>query len=166
MSCVFSSTLHRDGGGGLGNASLLPQAAMGGRSVSLSPSRLGPRAKRSYRRPLCFFFFLWVSPRPKVAAVNSPANSPRRLAGREPFKSRWKMLRVMFLLACSLLVVCSCLAERELPALTQEQLPYFLSKLDGRLSHWSDGCLKGGFAALALSVSLSHSLTHSFPSCY
>ncbi|XP_034281924.1 secretory phospholipase A2 receptor isoform X1 [Pantherophis guttatus] len=38
------------------------------------------------------------------------------------------MLGVMFLLACSLLVVCSCLAERELAVLTQEQLPYFLRK--------------------------------------
>ncbi|XP_039184360.1 secretory phospholipase A2 receptor isoform X4 [Crotalus tigris] len=36
------------------------------------------------------------------------------------------MLGAMFPLACSMLVVCSCLAERELAALTQDQLPYFL----------------------------------------
>ncbi|XP_039184359.1 secretory phospholipase A2 receptor isoform X3 [Crotalus tigris] len=38
------------------------------------------------------------------------------------------MLGAMFPLACSMLVVCSCLAERELAALTQDQLPYFLRK--------------------------------------
>lgn len=96
-------------GGKMGNASLLPQAAMGeGLSAYLLPGSAPEQEELSRRLPPPPPLSFSGSPRPKVAAVIPPSTRREGLASREPFspaENAWGNVPPRLLHAGSLLLL-------------------------------------------------------------